>query len=258
MKQNDLLNELLKPDPQKVGQRIKKIRLKLNLSMSDFALKVDEKSKSGTISNWETGKNLPNKARLEKIAHLGSVTTSELLYGIDKDFIHFIIYLSNEIRSYENNLGFSDNDFPKNYDERFMVISDIFYSLLDEKIDIYIKDNKTKYVSKDDLYYNQYNEFIDLIYSEYKLLDGDFFDLDESITLVAKICDLLIGGVSHTNSGFISHSLYELNKTMINLDSYALDEKSSKFEVLGSIDLNIYNSVTDIIQEAMHKIEKLK
>lgn len=257
MKQNELFSELLKPDPHKVGFRIKQIRLKLNLSMSDFANKIDDKSKSGTISNWETGKNLPNKQRLEAIANLGSVTTNEVLYGIGKDFINFIIYLSNEIRNYETNYGFSEKYSVENYDDRFMVISDIFNSLLEENVEKNRNNTTKKYLNEDELFFNQYNELINLIYSEFVLSNGDFDDLNESITLVAKICDLLFGGVSHSNSGFISQSLYELHKTMQNLDKYALDDNSNDIKTLGDIDLNLYNSVMKIIENSIKEIEKL-
>lgn len=96
-----------------------------------------------------------------------------------------------------------------------------------------------------------------LIYSEYKLLNGNFESPDDSITLVANICDNLIGGVSHTNKGFINETLFKLKQTKLSLDSYALDIDSNELETLGEIDLKIYNSVITIIEEAMQKIKKL-
>lgn len=63
-----------------VGSRIRNIRTHiLGLSMSDFGKKIDSNAKSGTVANWETGKNLPNNNRLLKIAKLGNVTVDELL-----------------------------------------------------------------------------------------------------------------------------------------------------------------------------------
>ena len=62
-----------------VGERIKRIREELGISMSDFALLIDDKAKSGTVANWETGKNLPNRKRLNKIAELGNTTVNQLL-----------------------------------------------------------------------------------------------------------------------------------------------------------------------------------
>lgn len=65
-----------------VGFRIREIRKEtLGLSMADFAEKIDGKAKSGTVSNWETGKNLPNNERIKRIAELGNISVDELLYG---------------------------------------------------------------------------------------------------------------------------------------------------------------------------------
>ena len=36
-------------------------------------------AKSGTVSNWETGRNAPNKKRLNTIAELGGMTVEELI-----------------------------------------------------------------------------------------------------------------------------------------------------------------------------------
>ena len=62
-----------------IGKRIKRIREELGISMSDFALLIDDKAKSGTVANWETGKNLPNRKRLNRIAELGNTTVNQLL-----------------------------------------------------------------------------------------------------------------------------------------------------------------------------------
>lgn len=68
-------------DPKKVGLRIRDIRKQKGLSMTAFAEKIDKKAKSGTVSNWETGKNLPNNDRLKTIAELGETTVEYILYG---------------------------------------------------------------------------------------------------------------------------------------------------------------------------------
>ena len=70
-------------DPKSVGQRIRNIRQILGDSMEQFAKKIDDKAKSGTVSNWETGKNLPNSKRLKRIAELGNVTVDYLLGKYD-------------------------------------------------------------------------------------------------------------------------------------------------------------------------------
>lgn len=52
--------------------------------MEDFIERIDSKpgrGRSGTVNNWETGKNAPNKKRLKKIADLGSVSVDYLING---------------------------------------------------------------------------------------------------------------------------------------------------------------------------------
>lgn len=62
-----------------VGERIKRIREEeLGVSMREFASMIDDKAKSGTVANWETGKNLPNLKRLKLIAELGGMSVEEL------------------------------------------------------------------------------------------------------------------------------------------------------------------------------------
>lgn len=78
-------------DPKKIGQRIRAIRKKLGLSMSAFAERIDNKAKSGTVSNWETGKNLPNNERLKRIAELDGISVDELLFGSLEDVIYSIM-----------------------------------------------------------------------------------------------------------------------------------------------------------------------
>lgn len=62
-----------------IGDRIKNIRLSLGLSMEEFGLKYFETSK-GTVSNWEKGRNLPNKKNLKIIAQLGDMTVEDLFF----------------------------------------------------------------------------------------------------------------------------------------------------------------------------------
>lgn len=47
--------------------------------MTEFAQLIDAKAKSGTVSNWETGKNLPNNRRLKRISELGGVDLGKMI-----------------------------------------------------------------------------------------------------------------------------------------------------------------------------------
>lgn len=50
--------------------------------MEEFIERIDNKpgrGRSGTVNNWEKGKNVPNKQRLKKIAELCGTTVQELV-----------------------------------------------------------------------------------------------------------------------------------------------------------------------------------
>ncbi|MEE6704442.1 helix-turn-helix transcriptional regulator [Limosilactobacillus reuteri] len=83
-------------DKKALGRRIRAIRLQLGLTMEDFIERIDSKpgrGRSGTVNNWETGKNAPNKKRLQKIAELGGVSVEYLINGVKlnvNDFLNLV------------------------------------------------------------------------------------------------------------------------------------------------------------------------
>lgn len=64
---------------QKVGQRIKAIRLAKGMNQKEFA-KCTSVTVTG-VQYWEYGKNLPSKERLKIIADLAGMTVQKLLEG---------------------------------------------------------------------------------------------------------------------------------------------------------------------------------
>lgn len=83
---HSLLKKVIIIDKKALGRRIRAIRLRLGLTMEDFIERIDSKpgrGRSGTVNNWETGKNAPNKKRLKKIADLGGVSVEYLINGSD-------------------------------------------------------------------------------------------------------------------------------------------------------------------------------
>lgn len=72
---------------KEVGERIKKIRMNLGLSMEEFGEILD--TSKGAVNNWEKGKNLPNNKRLKDIMTIGKLNSiDELLYGSLGDIIY--------------------------------------------------------------------------------------------------------------------------------------------------------------------------
>ena len=69
----------MRKDKEKIGQRIKSIRLKLGMTTKDFGTLLN--ATDSNVSSWEKGRTSPNPERLRNIAKLGNMTVDELLYG---------------------------------------------------------------------------------------------------------------------------------------------------------------------------------
>ncbi|MBS0977089.1 helix-turn-helix transcriptional regulator [Levilactobacillus brevis] len=57
------------------------LRISKGMTMNEFGGLIDSNVKSGTVTNWESGKNAPNKKRLKRIADLCGVSVDFLLNG---------------------------------------------------------------------------------------------------------------------------------------------------------------------------------
>ena len=55
-----------------IGNRIKNIRISLEMDQKDFSNLIG--SKVSALSNWENGRNKPNMEKLTKIANIGNTT----------------------------------------------------------------------------------------------------------------------------------------------------------------------------------------
>ncbi|MBC5689262.1 helix-turn-helix transcriptional regulator [Mediterraneibacter sp. NSJ-55] len=75
-----------KIDKKAIGKRIRNIRINNGYTSQEFGTLIDGSSKS-SVSGWENGFNLPNKARLLKIAEIGNCTIDELLYGSFEEYV---------------------------------------------------------------------------------------------------------------------------------------------------------------------------
>lgn len=87
-------------DKKAVGQRIKRIRLEMGYTQTEFSKAIN--ATLPAVSNWETGKNLPNKKRLSDIAFHGQISVDELLHGVQELTIDPMILFNqqNDIRQY--------------------------------------------------------------------------------------------------------------------------------------------------------------
>lgn len=69
----------MKIDINQVANQIKLIRQTHGMTMEEFGKQFNTSKNS--VSNWENSRNLPNKARLKRIAEFADIPIEELLYG---------------------------------------------------------------------------------------------------------------------------------------------------------------------------------
>lgn len=62
---------------KELGLKITEIRINIGVNQKEFAKMIN--STVSAVSNWENGRNKPNKERMRRIAELSSKTVSELI-----------------------------------------------------------------------------------------------------------------------------------------------------------------------------------
>lgn len=78
-----MLDKEMKIDKKMVGLRIRHIRISKGYTLEAFGKLFN--AKKSNVQNWEVGKYLPNKKRLNLISEYSNITVDELLYGFDGD-----------------------------------------------------------------------------------------------------------------------------------------------------------------------------
>ena len=110
-----------------LGKRIHNIRLSLGLSLNEFAKLVDPygKAQSGTVANWEKGRNAPNKKRLARIAKIGHISVDYLLNGFtsekDKEFEELRKKIENGTITKDKDLSENDKKIAKEKNIDFLL-----------------------------------------------------------------------------------------------------------------------------------------
>ena len=77
-----MLDKEMKIDKKMVGLRIRHIRVSKGYTLEAFGKLFN--AKKSNVQNWELGKYLPNKKRLNLISEYNNITVDELLYGFDE------------------------------------------------------------------------------------------------------------------------------------------------------------------------------
>ena len=172
-------------DKIKLGHRIFKIRNSMNLTLDEFG-KVINASKS-SISEWEKGKNVPNRSRLEIIAKKGNITVNELLYGSIDEFLennleNFIF--NNPIISSEL-LCFNFFDITKKYlESKSKTINDISYiiNLLEKDFDKILDYALDDYVQSNLFLLDKYKQLVLNILDDETALKHAIYDISKDDT----------------------------------------------------------------------------
>ena len=91
-------------DQEKIGNFIKEIRTKNNLTQKQFADKYNVTYQA--VSKWENGKNMPDVALIKQISKDFNISLEEIYNGelnINKKKNNFIVYIILSVVFFTNN-----------------------------------------------------------------------------------------------------------------------------------------------------------
>lgn len=240
----------MKKNPIEVGKRIRYIRTnELGLSMEDFGKKIDDRVKSGTVSNWETGKNLPNNQRLIKIAELGEIPVNELLYGSLDEFAYSV--LIDDI----NNHGRFYNSFK----EQFSKLNNIpEESITTEHALQFIEENRNVLINngvKAHLMMRANSNTSDpngiMLYDSKRVLSGLIYAL-------SKIIDLPLAFEDYYNK-YLKMPYFKTSKTIDEIKIELLKKGKSEKEAAGEAYDRFYISkMAEYLDEFKEEIKDVK
>lgn len=214
-------------NPNDVGDRIRQIRRNKGMSMTEFANLIGQvektsKIQSGTISNWETGKNLPNNKRLSIISGIAGISIDELLYG--------------DIREYAA-------------------------TFLDTFIEDLIKDeDPDSFVTrlfKDPSQLKELKfQFITLV-KEYGLSHSE---IEAMKKLANETIFRFLRGEDDSNKGAINITYNTLKDLSSTVDNMFLDLKAGHDVTVykDGMDATLHDKLTDILTEAINKTNNIK
>ena len=150
-------------DQNKIGNYIKKIRLKNNLSQSDLAKKLSVTNQA--ISKWENGRGIPDVEMLKQLSVIFNVNVDDILNGEEQlpkkntkkqvllvlgiiifiiIFIVLIAHITPKDNFKFNSIASDNNNFAikgviaYNKNKKSIYISDIKYSAVDDKQEEYV------------------------------------------------------------------------------------------------------------------------
>lgn len=208
------------------GMRIRNIREKLGLTMEEFAKKIDSKAQKGTVSNWENGKNLPNKLRLQKIAELGNSSPEWILFG---DIPITVKQLIDDIQK----------------DEISKYNSELYKQLYDPKTKKEITDIILERYSFANLTPIGLKQFLKIT-------------LDKVLTEYKEMNEFM----PYNNENALIYSKYHLLKLKLKVNKYFSDDTSikeqsgrlEKEQLKDNLSYKLYNEIMDSLEDALKNL----
>lgn len=221
-------------DKVEIGKKIRSIRKELGQSMTKFGETIDKEKpvKSGVVSNWENGKQLPNNERSKKIAELGNMTLNELFYDSPEEYLI-------------DKLG--DSFFDKLDDD---IDIDGIYFILSVLVEKYSESQNKEY-------YQNYNLINELDLED--LLKSVKLNINNYIPFMLEVLNNIVNYIKMQNSEIIKKRLpNDLAEIIIENKENGLNIKSSTLLnygfILSSIDPYDYHEHS----ESSNLIENLK
>lgn len=219
-------------DKKALGQRIKKIRVNLSMTMEKFAEALHKenpeiKPGKSNVSRWERGENTPNDLTLKAIADLGGITVEELL-GVDDPL--------EEI--YQN----ADKEALGKY---------IKYSRLSKKLD---KDELVKWLKVDDIFSGE--QGIEITTEDLEAIENG--DLKPTYQEAKKFYLSLNMGQEEDFEHFINGNMFKkFNKeNAVNLLSQIIPDFDENDEIKASKMIETLNKIP-IFDRASYRISQL-
>lgn len=247
-----------------IGKRIRQIRVGLGLSMAKFGEEIDKSSpvKSGVVSNWENGKQIPNNQRIKRIAELGNMTTNKLLY--DSEFTYEDIEQNISTQKMKTKIIENFKYFFQNY---------LFYSqyniIYAEKIsyllDLFIDELNFDFEDLIESFYLLVsdNRFTFYQHGVYLLLNEDFTKLHNQIYLSEYIYNLLVQLSLDYPSAYYKILLMQIDETKENIKEVSqkkdiYKDDNVKYHLAEFIDFEEYEKLFEELDAIKDRINSKK
>lgn len=218
-------------DNNGLNERIKMIRVKKGLTMEEFGKQVLGANKS-IVSKWEKGLTVPNNERLVKIAELGNISVSELLYGINPEIKEKVSKYTEEIM---------DTEIKEMHSQKYKLLYDPKFKR--ETIDYLV----TRY---------NFNDLPDIgVKQDTKQLLDDILD--------KEIYERKYKPYTNKHATYLAYDLLK-DQVMNRIDDYFRNENiriHSNYlkddEIKEELSFELYEKIHIILEEAQEKIRSL-